>query len=358
VRSRWPLLLAVGALAALAFASAHVVLEHVARWVETEERGYLWYQEEYLQLFVPTNYVGRGRGRLLLAGPSEAREGFLPERFDARLPGWRAYQNAQSLGALEDLLVTFDYVERAYGAEALPDGLVVGMTPRFLGSLRPVPSPLYDAIDRFSWRYRVDRDASPPRLVPKTPVAALMAWARFLEHQGRRYTAACRGVLRAALRRAGPPGLELAERLRLDVGLTPSKYHHQPRRILERTIAWLDDPQSHWRVIHAWDPVPDRARVLADVGRLRALCERRGIALFVVAFPELSHSLQRYAPGHYEAYLALLREAFADVPRIDLTDLLPDEEFYDASHPTLAGAERITERAAELVAGASAGGSR
>lgn len=341
------MLLGVGAIVALAFVTSHFALDRLARFIEDEERGYLWYTEEYLQLLVPSNYVGRGRGRMMLAGPSEAREGFLADRFDALLSGWRAYQNAQSLGTLEDLLVTLDYVERSYGADALPDRLVVGMTPRFFGSLRPVPSPLFAALNRHAMHYGVDVEASPPRLIEKTGVAPLLARARFLEKQQRRYAAGCQGLLRAVLRRVHPAWVK---RLWLDVGLTPSKYHHQPRRDIAKTIAYLDDPKSHWRVIHAWDPVADDERPRRDAARLRELCARHGIELFVVSFPELSHSRRRYGAGHFEAYLALLHESFPGVPLLDLTDLLPDEDFYDASHPTLAGGERITERVAELIA--------
>jgi hypothetical protein len=134
------------------------------------------------------------------------------------------------------------------------------------------------------------------------------------------------------------------------VGLTPSKYHHQSRREIARTIAYLEDPKSHWRVIHAWDPAADDERPRRDAARLRALCARHGIELFVISFPELSHSRRRYGAGHFEAYLALLRETFPDAALLDLTDLLTDEEFYDASHPTLAGGERITARSAEFIA--------
>src|SRR6187549_404478 len=80
--------------------AAHVVLGAAAGYAEVRLDAYLWKEEDFLRLFSPTNHRGRGRQRLLISGPSEAREALLPEELARALPGSKPYQNAQSLGTL------------------------------------------------------------------------------------------------------------------------------------------------------------------------------------------------------------------------------------------------------------------
>ena len=61
------------------FAGVHLALEASARFSERYLGAYLWKEQDYLRLFSPANHAGRGRHRLLIYGPSEAREGLIPE---------------------------------------------------------------------------------------------------------------------------------------------------------------------------------------------------------------------------------------------------------------------------------------
>ena len=57
-------------------------MDRTAGWVEVEQDGYLWWSEEWMQLFGAENFVDHGRNRILLIGSSEAREGFLFDEFE------------------------------------------------------------------------------------------------------------------------------------------------------------------------------------------------------------------------------------------------------------------------------------
>ena len=133
---RLGLSLAVAACGLLAVALAHVAMELLSRRAEGEG-VYLWHNEEYLQTFTPTNYDRRGSDRVLLCGPSEAREALRFEVFEAELPDTRALQSAQSWGTIADCVLLLEYLDQSYGADALPEHLVLGITYRWLSNEGP-----------------------------------------------------------------------------------------------------------------------------------------------------------------------------------------------------------------------------
>lgn len=324
-----------------------MAMERVTRHAEVRLGAYTWWQEEYLQLFTPSNYVDRGRGRLLMYGPSESREAFLPERFDARLPDLRAYQNAQSIGTIEDFVVVLDYIEQAYGSSAVPEAVLLGVTTRLMANIRSEPSPLYAAINKYSPVFRLDESTSPPKLVRKTLSESFKAHVAFRLRQQRRYRSGLRAVVREALIALSPA---LADSERLRRSLTPSKYHHLAPRPIDRTIAWLNSPTSFWAAVHAWVPSDHRESIRFFLERVRATCSRHGSALYVVNLPELSHNRALYRPGRYEAYLDAVRSALPGVPLLDLREALSDELFYDSCHPTLSGSIEVSDRIAAWIA--------
>ena len=82
--------LALLGLVLLCITGSHLGMETLARQVELRTDAFLWWREEFLQLLTPTNYIGRGSGRLMLYGPSEAREALIPKVFDRRIPDLQA----------------------------------------------------------------------------------------------------------------------------------------------------------------------------------------------------------------------------------------------------------------------------
>lgn len=333
---------------ALAFAAAtHAVLEPLASHVESVHGAYLWKDEEWLQLFTRDRYADRGAGRVLVYGPSETREALLTPRLEQALPGLECLQNAQSMGTIEDGLVLLDYIDREYGPGAVPSVVVLGVSTRFVANIRAQESFLLSSIDKYAPHFRVNRRTSPPRLEPKSAWESQLAWFRFRLRQQRRYQGTLKALLREALAAANSP---LADSPWLLRALSPAKYHGLEPVPLAETRAWLADPKGFWSAVHAWDPDEHRERVLRDVRGWRDFCREHGTTLYVVNMPEVSWNRDLYPAGRYERFLAVLREALADTPFLDLRMLVPDEEFYDSCHPTIEGCARVSDAVAAFVA--------
>lgn len=333
----------------LAFAAAtHAVMEPLASHVESEERAYLWKDEEWLQVFTRDRYVDRGARRVLVYGPSETREALLTPALEAALPGLECLQNAQSMGTIEDGLVLLEYIEREYGRGAVPSVVVLGVSTRFVSNIRSHESYLLSSIDRYAPHLRVDRETTPAGLAEKTALESWLSRLRFALRQQRRYQGTLKVLARDALGAVGSP---LADHPRLLQTLSPAKYHGLKPIPAAETKAWLAFEGGFWGDVHRWDPQADRERVLRDIRAFREFCRSRATELYVVNMPELSWNRDLYVAGRYESYLALLREALLDTPFLDLRTLLADDEYFDACHPTKAGCKRVSAAVAEFLAG-------
>lgn len=322
-------------------------MEGVARRVEVSQRAYLWSQEEWLQVLTPSNYVGRGSGRILMSGSSEAREAFLDDRIREGLPGFEVYLNAFASATLADLVLLLDYVSGEYGLSALPDKLVLGIGTRMMANFRAAPySLLAHAIDKYSPSFRVEESVDGPRLIPKTRLESVFARLRFLSHQTDRYRAATLSVRRASIIAIRP---ELAQDNRLRKGLTPARYHFARGMPVEQKEPYLRTT-GNWPAVHKWDFLADHPRIAREAQKLVAFTRCHGIELYVINMPELSINRELYEPGVYEQYLQVVREAFGSTAMLDLRSLLSDDEFFDVSHPSLTGAIKISDRVADFVA--------
>ena len=261
------------------YTAVHVTMERVARWVEIDQRGYLWWSEEWLQLFTPTNFVNRGQGRILLSGRSEAREGFLFDEFEAELPGFEVYQNSYSTSTMGVFLVVLRYIEAVYGPSAMPDKIVLGVAPRFTLNYPAVEeSHILPAINRYSPYVSVDLGSYPPRLVPKGRLESLLSRYNLLTHQSRRYWGALRGVFRALVLAVRP---DWAGRYWLRYQLVPSMYHHRPPR-----------PSKQWQIDRALsqphptaDPSGKETIIRSEFAMLADMAARHQIDLYVVLLP-------------------------------------------------------------------------
>jgi hypothetical protein len=126
----------------------------------------------------------------------------------------------------------------------------------------------------------------------------------------------------------------------------------QPRSAAEK-LAVIEEVGGLWREVFAWRP--DRERVVAELGILRAFAEQHRLQLFVVNMPEYSLVRSSYPAGVYDDYLDLLREALGTTPFLDLRHELDDGEFFDTCHPTRAAAERLSDRLAAWMRAESTG---
>jgi hypothetical protein len=325
-----------------AYAGANIAMDRVARWVEVKQDGYLWWREEWMQLFDANNFVGRGRGRVLLAGSSEVREGFLFDEFEDELPGLDVRNGAISNNTLEILLIVLRYLETAYGEAAMPEKIVLGVTPLFLlGEPSVDRSYLPRVINRYSPSFHLDTGVRPARLIRKGQLDSLIARSRYLRHQSRRYKGALRGVMRTSVLSVAP---ELADRYWLRFGLVPSIYHHlapvDPNERLEALRRALPSPP---------DPADRAATVRAQWMILRAFTAEHSIDLYVVNMPQSTFLRHGYWGGKYGEYEQLLRSLTTDVHYLDLADVFRDDAFYDMTHLRLAAARQASKRVAQFV---------
>ena len=321
----------------LVWTGAHAGLETIARYAERHLDVYLWKTQDYLRLLTPTYQVDRGRGRLFIYGASEAREDLLAEEIGRVATAWKPYQGSMHSAVLDETLVVLEYLERAYGATAMPEALLLGITSRFIADIRREPSPLYGGIDKYSPDFKVLEDRGRPRLVEKTAIEGLLARAAILNLQPDRYRRAAFAIVNHVL---GPSVPALA---RYEARLTrPGKYINTRLAPEHMLRAWLVDPESQWAPVHAWDPNLARDQVTASLRRLREYTNRHDIQLFVVNLPETSWNRVLYKEGRYEAYLASVRAALPGVPFLDLRSFVPDEEFYDETHTTWRGGIRVS----------------
>ncbi|MEQ1574345.1 MAG: hypothetical protein ABL993_08880 [Vicinamibacterales bacterium] len=336
--------LTVLALVGLLFAGAHLALEATARYAESRLGAYLWKEQDYLRLFSPAYHAGRGAGRLFIYGPSEAREGLLPEEIEHVVPDLKPYQNAQSIGTIEDGLVALNYIELAYGRAAVPDEILVGITTRFIANIRMQRSPLFEGIKKYSPHFTLEEGTHPPTLVPKSTLDATLSRVRLLALQPDRYR---RGMVAvgAPLVNHVVPSLSAYER----VLTRPAKYLTRKIGPESDIRKWLTTPGNYWEAVHTWNPEADRGRITHDLQLLIDYTSRHGIRLYIVNLPEWSPNRDLYLPNRYEAYLDIVTSAIGDTPFLDLRTFLNDDEYYDEAHPTWDGGIRVSRRVAAFI---------
>jgi hypothetical protein len=330
----------------LLFAAVHLVLEAAARFAERNLDAYLWKDQDYLRLFSSANHLERGRGQLFIYGPSEAREGLLPDAFGPVASGLKPYQAAHGVATIEDGLVMLDYIERAYGPSAVPDAVLLGITTRFIANIRMQRSPLVRSINRYSPLFRVVEATHSSSLVPKSALESASARWALLSLQPDRYR---RGLFAIASRLLTTAAPSLAANRWTWQPIVPSKSLTKPIRPPERSKEWLAAKGTFWELVHNWDPESDRDQVTDELRRMLDYIARHDIRLFVVNLPEVSWNRELYEPGRYESYLAIVQQALGETPFLDLRTFLNDDEYYDEAHPTLEGGVRLSKEVAAFI---------
>lgn len=325
----------------LLFVGTHLALDAVSRHAERNLGAYLWKQDDFLRLFSPAHHDEQGRGRLMIFGPSEAREALLPEELGHRLRHLKPYQGATSWGTLEELLVTLDYLEKAYGTDAIPEVLLIGITPRFIADIRDGSERFFRGIDGYSPHFKVTGDDHPPALVPKSFFDQFTALIRITALQPDRYRRGLFAVLNA---RFGSDWSILSSNERAMI--RPGKYREVPadRLWAEKAITF-----DRWRRVHAWNPEETRGIIEREIGLLLGFANRHRVRLYVVNLPEHSVNRERFQPGRYAAYLDITRRAFKKTPFIDLRESLGDTNFYDEAHVTWQGARKVADTVATFI---------
>jgi hypothetical protein len=327
-------------------------LEWLAREVESRLDASLWRFEEWMQILSPARYEVTGERRVLVIGPSEAREAFWPEPF-RKLLGMRLINDSLSQSTFEDSLTQLEYIERVHGRDAIGEVLIVAVTPRLLQNYAPGDRPLPIVLNRYSPRFALDEQVEPQALVAKGPVASALARIRIAAHSTVRYKRALRALELAA--RSHFLGHDLAMLFR-DYGLVSSRYYHSRPLDKAQYYRWVQTGseirpslQYFFKLRHM-NPHDQRTAVFRDFARLRQLAERTASRIVVVNLPEGGWTRRFfYEPDIHDAYMAVLHEAVGDLPLLDLRDMLTDDGFYDFMHPTWAGGLQISTTVATAI---------
>jgi len=352
--------------AVLAYVGVNAVFLGLSARVERQENVYPYKFEDWYRYLLPGLFEHRGARRIMLVGESAVRENLLYEEFNKAFPTMHTFQGGLSLGTIDDLLISLEYITKVYGRDALPEVMVLGVSPRFVANL-PETRPFIDVLDGYSPYFTVEETPAGPRLQPKTQWQGWSSWARFvLFKQQQRYLGVVAALARSYLvateeptQEVNPGSMPPASPLQvlpvslrriaqntlqnfINRWLSPYRYHGNPPMKLEGIRHWLHMPKSWWPRVHRWDPDANQQTVDGRLTRLRELVANKGIALYVINLPENLESRQLYEAKNYQAYLSLVQKHLGDAPFIDLQDMLRSEEFYDIVHATVPGAKRVT----------------
>jgi hypothetical protein len=350
----------------LTYLGINASLTALAHGLEARGEAYPYKSEDWLRYLLPAYFGDDPRPRMMLTGPSTARENFLVEMFVDEFPDHRIFQGGLSLGTLEDVVTSLDYIERVYGANALPGVLVLGLSPRFVAEI-PDERPFADGIDRYSRHFRTEHEGDEIRLVAKSRREGLRAEFKFrTQKQTPRYQVALLWLIREVLpealddalrnpaltrlaARSNVAGLFDIDRLlqrglrsRIAELISPYKYRGVRTADLDELTGWLDDPKSWWRDVFDWDPSTNADVIRARFDGLLQLTRRHDIRLFAVNLPEREVGRVRYSAAHYARYEQLIRDALGDIPLLDLRLALEDREFHDSEHANQEGGVRMT----------------
>lgn len=360
---------AIGIVAAVGSATT-LSLEVAANRLEVSGQVYPYKWEDWLRYFTPSLWPTDEGPGLMLTGPSTARENLLIEEFARAFPRHRVLPAAMSLGTFRDITAGLEFLESEYGREALPDVIVLGISPRFLAEIpRDRPFPL--ALARYGRHYGPLADTSAAfGLTRKPTLAGIVDHVRFRSsRQSPRY----RAVVAWVMTRLIPAdwssrlaGSGVATRLAasgagrlLGVGelahLGPAEFARRyiaPYRYQPVDFSWkpdalaasLDDSLSWWKDVFRWNPDSDADAIRSRARALTEFAKERGIELYVVNLPEHSALRTRTKPVFAARYEVLIHAAFDSVPLLDLRCFLPDADFFDGEHATWKGATLVSTR--------------
>jgi hypothetical protein len=374
----------VGGVYAALFAGLGVL----ARWAEADFEAYpYWAGEDPMRLLLPTVHGTPEQGTLLL-GPSAIGEAFLYEELE-RAWGSHVRSGSLSMGTLDECHLFLSYIERAYGPNALPRRVLLGMKPRVLANLPRLFGPKMDheaiayliaIIDRYSAKFSVARRELGTELVPKSAAQAVAAWLRFnLTKQQPRYRTAVLAAieyalnadplkigfqkripdfpenLRGPLTKANAPvtvaflrAVGPVEAAGLWIRAYRSAYTNMYMTSLDE--AAIRDVVANAEMGFTWDPRDEKAMVSMQLDRLASFIKSHGIELIVVHLPVHSVVRAGYDVERFAQYRTVIDEYFPAARIVDLWDMIPDGLFFDEVHLKYEGARRATALLVEAIA--------
>ncbi len=352
----------------------------LSTWAERDLDAFPFKEEDWLRYLLPSRFTDTDKQRIMLAGPSTVRENLLYRQFEKAFPQYSVYPGGISLGTIDDVTASLEYIEKVYGENALPDVLVLGVSPRVIGNI-PEQRPFSLGLDRYSPYYAARHTDSGIELVPKGLLDSLHARLNFLsQKQPGRFRTALLAILTYWLADGKAVDLDphadrsqrtmqqqLFEKLfkhplavrvirngrfrrALDFEfsqvlawfISPSKYLLSERPRVEGLKDWLTDPDSWWATVYSWNPLETQAETSATIKRLTGFIRMHDIRLMVINLPERDISRELFDDAYYQAYLDLVRESFGDVPFLNYREFSSSDEFYDVEHTVYRGSLRLS----------------
>ena len=368
------------ALAVATYGGLALGLGRLAVWAESQFEAYPYRGgEEPIRWLMPTMFSKKPD--VLIVGPSAIGEDLLYEVLSRALVG-RVLTAALSNGTLDDVTIALEYVERVHGADALPDWIVFGMTPRVLanyprnfGTTRDMDAyaPLIQSINRYSPAYSVRSEQFGSALRPKSVRERWSAYRNWATKQQVRH----RTAVLAAIEYLGDPdpvkigfqdGLPYFTDLRtpLDkanwrktaryvrsVGIVEAARHWLPayRSAYFHSFMVPLPPETiagqveDWHVVYTWDPLEEAELVRYQLGRLRDFLDRHDVGLTVIHLPEHPLSRAEYDPVFYDRYREVIAEELPEAEIVDLFEVAGDQ-FFDQIHLAYQGAKWMTDQIA------------
>jgi len=370
-------LMAMSAVLSVALLCAGIVIALLAfaAWAERDLHAFPFKQEDWLRYLLPARFESTDRERIMLAGPSIVRENLRYDQFEAAFPGFDIYQGGISLGTLEDVTAALEYVEKVYGASALPTILVLGISPRVIANF-PDDRPFALGLNRYSSWYSATQVASRIALQPKQPLDGALARARFLvSKESERFRIAFLALANHWLGKSeSTPGGEstLARGMNwlcktlpaqlieyftygrsrkfscseiLQWMISPYKYSLDPPHQIPLVTReeYKPDPDSWWSLVYDWDPRKTELETRARLTYFVDFVNRHGIRTLVINMPERDVSRVLFYEHNYQAYLDLVSDELDGIEFINLREFSDTIDFYDREHTTPAGSVRLSD---------------
>ena len=361
---------------AMLYITVVIALQVFAAWTERSLHAFPFKQEDWLRYLLPSRFDARNHGRIMLTGPSTVRENLRYERFKAAFPGYDIYQGGISLGTLEDVTASLEYIEKVYGASALPTILVLGISPRFIANI-PDRRPFALGLNHYSPYYSAKQEPYRIALQPKPVLEGVLARGRFLiskeperfrisflavaNHWLRNNEFALSGESTMALGINWLFKTQLVARLLGVMGywkargfsfteilrwmISPYKYSLNPPHqipVITRD-EYKPDPNSWWSRVWDWDPRKDEAKTRARLKYFVDFVKRYGIRTVVINLPERDASRVLFYEHNYQAYLDMVRDELDGMEFINLREFSDTVEFYDLEHTTPDGSARLSD---------------
>lgn len=373
-------MLALSAICVLGLLYACIVaaLTALSNWAEKDLHAFPFKDEDWLRYLLSSRFDPEPRPRILLGGPSTVRENLRYERFEKVFPEFAIHQGGLSLGTLDDVTASLEYMRRVYGAGSLPAFMILGISPRFIANI-PDDRPFSLGIDRYSPHFSARPDASGIALVPKDWFASILARARFLaSKQPERFRTALLALayrwLSVRTVEGGGSQSDTAGKATLPTGI--DRVLQNPAvalvfrrvglpRVLDYTLlellAWRISPYKYslsppiqyrpeanlrtgwWKDVYQWNPLREEQATTASLKRFTDFADACGIEVLVVNLPERDVSRAQFDNANYESYVDLARKAFGDKRFLDLREFLRTDEFYDREHSIARGSLRLTD---------------